>query len=61
MSNGTPNAAAFLLVGNPVAPLDLSIAGFNGCIVYPSLAGSILARIGSHFLIEFIGVGDVLD
>lgn len=46
LTKGAPNAAALLLVGAPVSPLDLSVAGFPGCVAYPALATSLLVGIG---------------
>jgi hypothetical protein len=35
-----------LFVGVGVSPLDLSPAGFAGCVAYPNFLGSILVSIG---------------
>lgn len=45
LSGGTPNAAALVLAGTPVKPLDLSFA-FPGCFAYPDLATALLVGIG---------------
>jgi hypothetical protein len=46
LTGGTASANAMLFVGVGVSPLDLSPAGFAGCVAYPNFLGSILVGIG---------------